>query len=121
MFTMYEKIDKLPDSMCFDSGTEICHYEDGNDTVDIEVRGYVTVYFENETYRHFTDMPKKLQNLFITGDAYKDDRIVIDENNWYEVFFNYDEDYDVTDVEGFTPEELESNCKEWMELFRQQE
>ena len=118
MFEMNVELDKLPDSMCFDSGINICHYEDGNDTIDIDVRGYVTVYFNDEEYRHFTDMPKELQEMFVTGKAYEDSRVVISENNWYEIFFNYDEDYDIAEVEGYTPEELEDYCKDCMDLFR---
>ena len=118
MFEMYVKLNKLPDSMCFDSGTNICHYENGDDTIDIDVRGYVTVDSNEETYRHFSDMPKELQELFITGKAYEDERVVISENNWYEVFFNWDQDYDVAEVEGYTPKELEDYCKECMNLFR---
>lgn len=118
MFEMHIELDKLPDSMCLDSGTDICHYKDGNDTIDIEVRGYVTVYFEDEKYRHFTDMPKELQELFITGEAYDDGRVLIDENNWYEVFFNWDEDYYVAEVEGYTSDQLEEYCKKCMNLFR---
>ena len=119
MFEMDIELNKLPDSMCLNSGTYICHYEDGDDTIDIDVRGHVTVGFkEEETYRHFTDMPEELQELFLTGKAYEDDRVVIEENNWYEVFFNWDEDYDVAEVEGYTPKELEEYCKECMALFR---
>ena len=119
MFKMNVELNKLPDSMCFDSGINICHYEDGNDAIDIDVRGHVNVGFEGETYRHFSDMPTELQDLFITGKAYEDDRVVIEENNWYEVFFNWDRDYDVAEVEGYTPKELEEYCKECMDLFRQ--
>ena len=118
MFKMNVELNKLPDSMCLDSGTNICHYEEGNDTIDIDVRGYVTVDFEGIRYKHFTDMPMELQELFKNGKAYTDDRVVINENNWYEVFFNWDEDYDVAEVEGYTLQELEDYCKECMDLFR---
>ena len=118
MFKMNVELEKLPDSMCFNSGTQICHYEDGKDTIDIDVRGYVTVDFKGETYRHFTDMPEELQDLFLTGKAYEDDCVVISENNWYEIFFNWDIDYDVAEVEGYTPTELEKYCEECMDLFR---
>lgn len=119
MFIMNIDFDKLPDSMRLNSGTHVCHYQDGNDTIDIDVRGHVTVDFDGETYRHFSDMPKELQELFITGKAYEDDRVLITENNWYEVFFNWDQDYDIAEVEGYTRKELEDYCKECMELFRQ--
>lgn len=118
MFEMNVELNKLPDSMCFDSGTNICHYKDGNDTIDIDVRGHVTVDFEGETYRHFSDMPKELQELFKTGNAYKDDRVLITENNWYEVFFNWDEDYNIAEIEGYTLNEVKDYCKECMDLFR---
>lgn len=118
MFTMNTKIDKLPDSMCLNSNTHICEYHDGNDKVEIEVRGYVTVDFNGERFKHFSDMPKELQDLFSNGKAYHDDRVVINENNWYEIFFNDNEDYDVAEIEGYTPAELEEYCKECMELFR---
>ena len=118
MFKMYVELNKLPDSMCFDSGTNICHYEDGDDIIDIDVRGYVTVDFDEKTYRHFSDMPKELQELFINGKAYEDERVLITENNWYEVFFNWDQDYDIAEVEGYTQKELEDYCKECMNLFK---
>ena len=63
-------------------------------------------------------MPEELQNLFATGKVYEDGRVVINENNWYEVFFNDDEDYDVAEIDGCSTSELESYCKECMELFR---
>lgn len=119
MFKMNVELNRLPDSMCFNSGTNICHYENENDTIDIDVRGYVTVYFEDEVYRNFSYMPKELQELFITGKAYEDERVVINENNWYEVFFNWDKGYDVAEIEGYTQNELEDYCKECMHLFRQ--
>lgn len=119
MFEMNIDLEKLPDSMCLDSATHICEYHDGKDKVEIDVRGYVTVYFNGEVYRHYSDMPTELQELFKNGKAYEDERVVIDENNWYEVFFNWDQDYDVAEVEGYTEKELEDYCKECMELFRQ--
>ena len=119
MFKMNVELNKLPDSMCFDSGINICHYEDRNDTIDIDVRGYVTVCYKNKIYRHFSDMPKELQDLFKNGKAYEDEEVIINENNWYEVFFNWDEDYDVAEIEAYTPKELEDYCKECMDLFRE--
>lgn len=118
MFELNVNLKTLPDSMCFDSGTNICHYTDGNNTIDIDVRGYVTVDFENERYKHFSDMPIELQELFKTGKAYDDKRVIINENNWYEVFFNWDEDYDIAEIEGINTNELERYCIECLELFR---
>ena len=119
MFEMYTDLKILPDSMCLDSGEVICSYTDGNDKVEIEVRGYVTVDFNGERYRRYSDMPKELQELFKNGKAYDDDRVYILENNWYEVFFNGDEDYDVAEaVEGCSANGLEEYCKECMDLFK---
>ena len=118
MFEMNVELKKLPDSMCFDSNTDICSYKDGKDTVEILVRGHVTVDFKGERYRYFSDMPDELKELFKNGKAYDDERVSILENNWYEVFFNWDEDYDVAEIEGYTPEQLKEYCKECMELFK---
>lgn len=118
MFEMCVNIDKLPDSMCYDSNTTICTYTNGSDRIDIEVRGYVTVWYNGEVYRHYSDMPKELQKLFTTGEAYSNDKISIQENNWYEVFFNYDEHYDIVDIDGYTPTELEQCCKDYLNIFK---
>lgn len=119
MFEMHANLKTLPDSMCLDSGETICSYTEGNDKVEIEVRGYVTVYFNEERYRCYSDMPRELQELFENGQAYYDDRVYIDENNWYEIFFNWDEDYDVAEgIEGYGAIELEEYCKECMTLFK---
>lgn len=118
MFEMCVSIDKLPDSMCYDSSTTICTYTNGSDRIDIEVRGYVTVWYNGQVYRHYSDMPKELQKLFITGEAYSNDQVDIQENNWYEVFFNYDEHYDIVDIDGYTPTELEQCCKEYLDTFK---
>lgn len=118
MFKMNVNLSVLPDSMCMDSGELICTYKDGNDTIEIETRGRVDVNFRGERYRYYSDMPSELQELFDNGEAYDDDRVEISGNNWYEVFLNYDEEYDVAEIEGYTVEELENYCKDCMELFR---
>lgn len=118
MFEMNVNLKVIPDSMCMDSGELICTYKDENDTIEIETRGYVTVDFNEERYRHYSDMPSELQELFDSGEAYDDDRVLITENNWYEVFLNYDEEYDVAEIEGYTVEELENYCKDCMKLFK---
>ena len=117
-FEKFIKTEKLPDSMCLDSGTMICHYEDGIDTIDVEVRGYVNVDYKGETYRHHSDMPKELQEMFADGSAYFDDNIFINESNWYEVSFNFDEEYDVAEIDGMDVADLEEYCKSCMALFR---
>ena len=120
MFKMYVDINKLPDSMCYDSNTTICTYTNENDRIDIEVRGYVKVLYNGEVYEHYSDMPEELQKLFIIGEAYDDNEIDIQENNWYEVSFNHDENYDVVEVDGYTPDKLEQCCKDFLNLFKSQ-
>ena len=117
-FKMYVNTNKLPDSMCYDSNTTICTYTNENDRIDIEVRGYVKVLYNGEVYEHYSDMPEELQKLFTTGEAYDDNKIDIQENNWYEVSFNHDENYDVVEVDGYTPDELEQCCKDYLKLFK---
>lgn len=115
-----EFIDKnLPDSMCLDSGTNICQYEEDGNTVEITVRGNVTVDFNGNRYKHYSDMSKELQELFQNGKAHDDERVEINEGNWYEVFFNWDEDYDIAEVEGYNASALEEYCKECMKLFKE--
>lgn len=115
----FKGIDRLPDSMCLDSNTFVCSYEDNGDIVEIVVRGYVTVDFNGNRYTCFSNMPEELQKLFETGKAYEDERVYISENNWYEVFYNTDEDYDVAEIDGDYVKNLENYCKDCMELFRQ--
>ena len=115
---MNVNLNVLPDSMCMDSGELICTYKDGNNTIEIETRGRVDVNFRGERYRYYSDMPSELQELFDNGEVYDDDRVEISGNNWYEVFLNYNEEYDVAEIEGYTVEELENYCKHCMELFR---
>lgn len=64
-------------------------------------------------------MPKELQELFQNGKAHNDERVEINEGNWYEVFFNWDEDYDIAEVEGYNTSALEEYCKECMKLFKE--
>lgn len=118
MFKMNIDVNILSDSMCFDSGTKICQYKDGKDTVEIEVRGKVRVIYKGTAYTRYSEMPKKLKELFNTGKAYYDELVQIEASNWYEVLFNNDEDYDIAEVEHYHSEQLEAYCKECMELFK---
>ena len=61
MFKMNIDVNILSDSMCFDSGTKICQYKDGKDTVEIEVRGKVRVIYKGTAYTRYSEMPKKLK------------------------------------------------------------
>lgn len=117
-FEKYVDFKKLPDSMCLDSGTSICRLEDGNDTLSIEVRGYVKVEYDGYYYRHYSDMPVTLQKMFAEGTAYNNPEVTIHEGNWYEVFYNQDKQYDVAEIDGEDVSDLEGYCRGCMELFR---
>ena len=60
-FINYLDSNKLLDSMCYDSGTSICCYGNPDDYVQVTVRGYVKVYYKDDCYRHFSEMPEELQ------------------------------------------------------------
>ena len=121
-FTVEENfrgLDRLPDSMCLDSGQTVCTFKDGEDEISIEVRGYVTVGYKGTIYSHFSEMPVELKEMFRDGTAYDCEEVVINENNWYEIFINRDEEYDVAEIEGMNVSDLEGYCKEWLEQYRQ--
>lgn len=111
IFTMEKEFSRIPDSMCLDSGSGLCHYEEDGNVVDICVSGCVDVRYEGKKYLHFSEMPRKLKEMFRDGSAYHDPNIYIEENNWYEVSFNDgDATCDASYLQGYTPEELKDFC-----------
>ena len=116
-FEKFIEVDILPDSMCFDSGTNICHYEFYDHTIDIEVHGIVDVEYEGEEYKHFTDMPKRLQEMFKDGTAWDSKDVKIIDNNWYEMFFDFNVASDYVEIEGMKASELEDYCKDCLKSY----
>ena len=111
IFIMEKEFSRIPDCMCLDSGSGLCHYEEDGNIVDICVSGCVDVRYEGNRYLHFSEMPEKLQKMFHDGSAYNDPNIYIEENNWYELSFNDgDETRDVSYLQGYTPEQLKDFC-----------
>lgn len=111
IFTMEKEFSRIPDCMCLDRGSGLCHYEEDGNIVDICVSGFVDVRYEGNRYLHFSEMPEKLQKMFHDGSAYNDPNIYIEENNWYELSFNDgDETRDVSYLQGYTPEQLKDFC-----------
>lgn len=116
----------IQDSMLLDSGTTIAVLIDktAGRIVSIEVNGYVAVdwcpdgdfNFGNiETYTCPSDFPKKLKDIIATNPEWtKDPRVSVNENNWFEIFVNEENEkgyfttihYDVVDVKNNTPEQL---------------
>lgn len=122
-FEWYLDEDKAQDSMCYDSGTQICSYGNKDSHVNIVIRGYVTVDYKDERYRHASEMPDELIKMFRNGKAYKHpDQIFILENNWYEVdWIKNGECVDGDVFEIGTPvskKELEKCCKEILQEYK---
>lgn len=124
-FEIFEDMINIKDSMQFDSGTTICRLQKGKDIIEIEVRGHVTVdwcsegdftNYPSDRYKYPSDFPKELKELIKNDNNWMNDpRVSVIENNWFEIFLNGDEAYDVVDVEGNTPEQLLSLCLEMLE------
>lgn len=121
----YMNIDSdMEDSMCYDSGTQICSYGTDNEYIQIVVRGYVKVFYKDDVYRHFTDMPEELQKLFLTRNYKKLDMVAdIGENNWHEYEYIKNGVYvdgDVFDLgTPATKEQLEKECKKLLKWWRE--
>ena len=125
-FQMLNDDDKMLDSMAYDSGELICSFGNDNDYVQIAIRGDVRVIYKDEIYKHFTNMPEELQQLFIKGNYQKIEQIAyIAENNWPEFEYYKDGQYIGGDVfEVGTPvskEVLENECKLLLEYCRNEE
>jgi hypothetical protein len=80
----------IHDSMELDSGQCVASLE-VNDSilVTINVEGYVRVVFNDVAYKASSQMPDELTDLFHEGKAYDDERVYIDNNNWFEAFIYY--------------------------------
>lgn len=95
---IYENLADCKESMCHDSGKCIAsatvRLDDGNFAqFDLEVRGYVDISVLrpdgwSDEYRHASDMPKELIDKFRDGSAWTDEKIVIEENNWFEMLYS---------------------------------
>lgn len=119
-FTLYENLKDCFDSMCFDSGTVIATYEEYGRKVVIEVQGHVLVYFKGERYFHWSDFPEELQGIFKNGTAYEDEQVVIQNNNWFDIFLIEDENNDDVyerDLSKITEQDLKQDMQEWLDYF----
>lgn len=142
IYTQYEDMKPIKDSMQFDSDTEICEYipADKKVKITIEVRGEVGItypYYPNGDfnidykntdaempayYIKPSDFPERVKEIIKNGDLWNTDEVYVGNNNWFELFFWDDEgkflDSDVVDIEGMTPEELCDYCEEVLINFR---
>lgn len=86
------------DSILIDSNNSVATYTDPlkRYMLNLEVIGDVLVYFEDTdtTYSRFSDMPEELQELLKSGEAYNTpDRVVFENNNWFELFIYGRDEY----------------------------
>lgn len=75
--------------MELDSGQCVAELEIGDILASIEVRGDVRVVFNDQSYRASSQFPEELRKLFHDGKADEDERVYIDDNNWFESFIYY--------------------------------
>ena len=132
-FNLFEDMEKIKDSMQFDSETTIATLKTDNHYLTLEVRGDVAVEFSEvpgdvyrEVYHEPSEFPQALKDL-IAGKTpvlydgvkgaegagwYEDDRLYVGLNNWFELFVWEDDrcdkfvTSDVCDAEGLSPEQI---------------
>lgn len=124
IYTQYEDMKPIKDSMQFDSDTEICEYTpaDKKVKITIEVRGEVGITYNDEVYKKPSEFPQEVKEIIQNGDLWNTDEVYVGNNNWFELFFWDEEgnflDSDVVDIEGMSPEELCDYCEEVLINFR---
>lgn len=128
-FELYQDISNIKDSLELESGTTICRLTQGEDEVVIEVRGEVCIDWyptgnlddECDRYNYASDFPAELMELIKSGNIYYDRRAYIHLNNWFEIFYNDGEDYDVAEgIEGYNPTQLFAYCLGCMNIFKEE-
>lgn len=137
---------EIKNSMQIDSGTTIATMQTKDCYMSIEVVGKVKVFFNPNTneeptagdcYRYPSEFPQELKDL-ISGNAaiYQrdgntqetgcpwdcDDRVYVDNSNWFELFYGKTPDDPVpssecVDIEGYTPGQLLDLFMEFKEFF----
>ena len=125
-FSCSDNLAQYTDSMLFDSGECIASMdyfdeETGKSvTLDLRVCGSVKVSFKETNYTHYSDFPEQLKKLIKKNREWElDERVYVDENNWFEYIFDVDGCSDgivfESDLSTYTPDqlekEMESVCK----------
>lgn len=125
-FSCSDNLAQYIDSMLFDSGECIASMdyfdeETGKSvTLDLKVCGCVKVTFKETEYTHYSDFPEQLKKLIKKNREWDlDDRVYVDENNWFEYIFDVGGFSDgimfESDLSTYTPDqlekEMESVCK----------
>lgn len=94
-------LDKIYDSMQLDSNQTIAHLKiDGYD-ITLEVKGHVRVVYKDQVYKHASDFPNELLQLFAEQKAGDCPDLFVDDNNWFEVFIEKDGVFMSSEVADF--------------------
>lgn len=114
-FEMFIDMREINDSMLIDSNTTIASLALPNgDKATIEVQGDIKVEFEGKYYQNPSEFPATLKDLIknstFDNPWYENDKVIVWENNWFEVFYikngTYMPESDCVDIENSTEEEL---------------
>jgi len=89
--------------MELDSGESLVTLEikDFNLLVELRVCGEVRVVFNGEVFKSPMDFPDELKALFHNGTYGDDERVFVDDNNWFELFI-YDKGKDAWNWTGLS-------------------
>lgn len=125
-FSCSENLSQYIDSMLFESGECIASMdyfdEETGKSVELDLRvcGNVKVSFKETDYTHYSDFPEQLKKLIKNNREWElDERVYVDENNWFEYIFSTGKYSDgivfERDLSAYTPErlkkEMESVCR----------
>lgn len=122
-FVCEQDCSKISDSLMLSSETTVAKLTYKGHEATIEVRGDVKVAFnqnEDESeapdiYRDISEMPQELKNLISTGEVYADRRVLVDDNNWFELF--YKEHAECVDCEYMSPDALKELIFEYVMAY----
>ena len=115
-FKLYIDLTNIADSMMLDSSQVIAEATICGIEFSLEVRGEVKVAFnpngigngDDDICYAFSEMPEELKELIKSGEVFESDKVYIDNNNWFEIFWNKDGywDSDVIDAENSTEDDI---------------
>lgn len=115
-FKQFIDLKDVVDSMMLDSNQVVAEATIDGIEISLEVRGDVKVAFnpkgigngDDDIYRTYSEMPEELKELIKSGEVFESDKVYIDDNNWFEIFWNKDGywDSDVIDAEKSTADDI---------------
>lgn len=115
-FKQFIDLKDVVDSMMLDSSQVVAEATIDGIEISLEVRGDVKVAFNpngigngtDDIYRTYSEMPEELKDLIKSGEVFESDKVYIDDNNWFEIFWNKDGYWhsDVIDAEKSTADDI---------------